>query len=337
MTDGSVAATARQMLFGFRTTHLLHVMAELGIADLLIGDARASADLAAELGAHPDALHRVLRALAQIGVLDQHPDGMFALTPIGDCFRSDRRDSLRPVARFWGSEMFQRSWGNMVHSVMTGETAFEHVFGVPVFEYLKAHPADAEIYHNGMAQNRSDATAATATSYDFAQFDTIIDVGGGTGSLLLEILQTYPQPRGVVFDLEHARLEAEAAIEASGLSDRVVFEAGDFFSAVPGGGDCYLMRQVVHDWDDAPAEAILRRCREVIPPDGRLILVEFLLPADGTPGMEAVMIDVTMLVRVGGRERTEAEYRTLLDRAGFHIARIISTPIRYVILECVPT
>jgi ubiquinone/menaquinone biosynthesis C-methylase UbiE len=232
--------------------------------------------------------------------------------------------------------MFQRSWGNLLHSVITGEPAFDHEFGVPAFAYLEDHPAAADVYHHGMAQNRGEATAATATAYDFATFDTIVDVGGGNGSLLLEILKTFPGPRGVVFDLEHARPDAGAAIEAAGLSGRVHFEAGDFFSAVPAGGDCYLLRQVIHDWDDARAETILRRCRQVIPPHGRLLLVELLLPAEGDPGVEAVMLDITMLVRVGGRERTEAEYRALLDRARFRLDRVIPTPVRFSILDCVP-
>jgi len=336
MVDGDPTVVARQLLMGFRGTHLLSVMAELGIADQLVAGPRRSVDLAAALGTHPDALHRVLRALAQLGVLDQSGDGRFALTPVGDCLRSDRVDSLRPVARFWGHEMLQRAWGNLHYSVMTGEPAFDHVFGTPAFAYLDDHPEAADVYHRGMAQLRGDATAATATAYDFARFGTIVDVGGGNGSLLVEILQTFPGLRGVVFDPEHARPDAEATIQAAGLSDRVQFEAGDFFSAVPAGGDCYLLRQVIHDWDDARAEAILRSCRKAIPAHGRLLLVELLLPPEGDPGMEPVMVDVTMLVRVGGRERTEAEYRALLERAGFHLDRIIPTPIRFTILDCMP-
>jgi hypothetical protein len=336
MADADPAVVARQLMMGFRGTHLLAVMAELGVADLLGEGPRASADLAADLGAHPDALHRILRALAQLGVLDQEANGRFALTPVGECLRSDRPDSLRPAVRFWGHEMFQRAWGNLLHTVMTGETAFDRVFGLPAFDYLETHPEAADIYHRGMAQIRGAATPAIAAAYDFESFGTIVDVGGGNGSLLAAILDAYPGPRGIIADLPHARPAAEEAIHAAGLGERARFEAVDFFAAVPPGGDCYLLRQVIHDWDDGRAEAILRNCRPAVPPHGRLLLIELLLPPESQLGLEEVMVDVTMLVRVGVRERTEAEYRTLLDRAGFRLDRVIPTSARHTILECLP-
>lgn len=336
MADVAPAAVARQLLMGFRGTDLLYVMAELEIADQLANGPLDSAELAARLDAHPDALHRVLRALAQLGVLDHQPDGRFALTPVGDCLRSDRADSLRPMARFWGHETIQRPWGNLLHSVRTGESAFLHIFGVPVFDYLETDPDLAAIYHDGMARMRAAATAAIPAAYDFAPFGTIVDVGGGNGSLLVEILHAFPQPRGIVFDLPHAREEAQAALQDAGLAERVRFDAGDFFAAVTTGGDCYLLRQVIHDWDDARADAILRTCRRAISPSGRLLLIELLLPDQGDPGLDAVMADVTMLVRVGGRERTAAEFGALLDGAGFRLDRVIRTSGPHTILECFP-
>ena len=334
--DADPTAAARRLLMGFRATHLLYVMAELGVADRLAGGPRDSADVAAELDAHPDALHQVLRALAQLGVLAQGQDGRFALTPVGDLLRSGRPDSLRSVARFWGHEMMQRAWGNLLHTVRTGETAFDHVFGVPAFDYLDAHPEAAAVYNAGMAQMRAAATAAVANDYDFAAFGTIVDVGGGNGSTLAAILRAYPGPRGVVADLPHARPAAEELLGEAGLADRASFEAVDFFVAVPAGGDCYLLRQVIHDWDDERAEAILRICRRAVPAHGRLLLVELLLPPEGEPGLEAVMIDVTMLARLGGRERTAAEYRALVERAGFRLEGVIPSPAGHAILECTP-
>ena len=334
MADRAPEAVARQLVMGFRGTHLLYVMAELGVADLLGAGPRTSADLAAELDANPDALHRVLRGLAQFGVLNQGTDDRFALTPIGDCLRSDRPDSLRPTARFWGHEMIQRAWGNLLHTVRTGETAFDHVYGMPAFAFLDANPDAAAVYNQFMA-NRPVAAPAVAAAYDFAPFGTIVDVGGGNGSLLAEILGAYPGPSGVIFDLPHSRPDAEETIRTAGLSDRVRFDGGDFFERVTAGADCYLLRSVIHDWDDSRAEAILRVCRHAISPPSRLIVIELLLPAAGDPGLEAVMLDVTMLARVGGRERTESEFRALLGRSGFRLERVIPTP-HHAILDCVP-
>jgi hypothetical protein len=334
MAAGTPEAVARHMIMGFRGTHLLRVMAELGVADLLAAGPRDSADLATELGADTDALHRVLRGLAQLGVLDQGSDDRFALTPVGDCLRSDRPDSLRPIARLWGHEMFQRAWGNLLHTVRTGETAFDHVYGMTAFAYLDANPDAAAIYNQFMA-NRPAAAPGVAAAYDFAPFTTIVDVGGGNGSLLAEILGAHPGPRGVIFDLPHARPDAEETIRTAGLSNRVRFDGGDFFEGVTAGGDCYILRQVIHDWDDARSETILGNCHAAIPSHGRLLLVEMLLPAGGNPGLEPVMTDITMLARVGGRERTEAEFRALLARSGFRLDRVI--PVHHqTILESTP-
>lgn len=268
MADNSPATVARELAMGFRGSQLLFVMAELGIADQLAGGPLDSSDLATRLNAAPDALHRVLRALAQFGVLEYGADGCFALTSVGDCLRSDRPDSLRPVARFWGHEMFQRSWGNLLHTVVTGETAFNHIFGMPAFDYLERHPDASAIYNPGMAKLQASTTPAIAAAYDFGAFDTIIDVGGGNGSLLAGILQAHPGPRGIVFDLPHARAEAEETLQRAGLAERACFKAGDFFDAVPTGGDCHILRQVIHDWNDKKAEAILLRCREALPASG---------------------------------------------------------------------
>ena len=335
MTDTTPALAAQQLLLGFRGTHLLYVMAELGIADLLDAGPRDSSDLAAHLGADPDALHRVLRAIAQLGVLELGRDGRYTLTPVGDCLRSDRPDSLRPIARLWGHEMFQRAWGGLLHTVRTGETAFDHVYGMSAFAYLDANPDAAAVYNQFMAK-RAAAAPAVATAYDFAPFSTIVDVGGGNGSLLAEILRAHPEPRGVIFDLPHSRPDAEESIRTFGLGDRVQFDGGDFFERVTTGGDCYLLRSVIHDWNDARSEAILRNCRRAMMPHGRLLLIEMRLPDDGDPGLEAVMIDITMLARVGGRERTESEFRALLDRTGFRLERLIPTAGPLTIFDCVP-
>jgi SAM-dependent methyltransferase len=337
MSDPDPAVVARQLLMGFRGTHLLFVAAELGVADVLQHGPLAVDEIAARLAARRDPLRRVLRALAQLGVLTEASDGWFSLTPVGDCLRTDRPESLRPLARFWGHEMMQRAWGALLHTIMTGETAFDHALGMSAFTYLQSHPDAAAIYHDGMAKIQLSETNAVIDAYEFPPSGTIVDVGGGNGSLLAAVLQTVPATDGVVFDLPNAQSDVEATIRRAGLSDRIRFEPGDFFTEVTADGDCYLLRQIIHDWDDDDAVAILRSCRRAIAPAGRLLIVELILPPEGADSLEAVMIDVTMLVRLGGRERTAVQYATLLEEAGFNLDRVISTAGRQSVLECSPT
>ena len=251
---------------GFRGTHLLYVAAELGVADVLQEGPAAADEIAARLGAQRDPLHRVLRALAQLDVLAEASDGRFSLTPVGDCLRTDRPGSLRPLARFWGHEMMQRAWGSLLHTIMTGETAFDHAVGMSAFAYLQSHPDAAAIYHDGMAKIQTMETNAVIDAYEFPPCGTIVDVGGGNGSLLAAILQTVPATGGVVFDLPNAQADVEATIRTAGLTDRVRFEPGDFFTEVTADGDCYLLRQIIHDWEDDDAITILRTCRRAIAP-----------------------------------------------------------------------
>ena len=336
MSDDDPAGVAHQLLMGFRGTHLLYVAAELGVADVLQEGPVTVDEIATRLGAHRDPLHRVLRALAQLGVLAEASDGRLSLTPVGDCLRTDRPGSLRPLARFWGHEMMQRAWGSLLHTIMTGETAFDHALGMSAFAYLQSHPDAAAIYHDGMAKIQVLETNAVIDAYEFPPCGTIVDVGGGNGSLLAAILQTVPATGGVVVDLPNAQSDVEATIRTAGLTDRVRFEPGDFFTEVTAGGDCYLLRQIIHDWEDDDAMTILRTCRRAIAPDGRLLIIELILPPEGTDSLDAVMIDVTMLVRLGGRERTAAQYATLLEKTGFNLDRVLTTAGRQAILECSP-
>jgi SAM-dependent methyltransferase len=232
--------------------------------------------------------------------------------------------------------MMQRAWGSLLHTVMTGETAFDHALGMSAFEYLQSHPDAAAIYHDGMDKIQALETSAVINAYDFPPVGTIVDVGGGNGSLLAAILQTVPETRGVVFDLPNAQSDVEATIRTAGLTERIRFEPGDFFAELTAGGDCYLLRQIIHDWEDEDAVTILRSCRRAIAADGRLLIIELILPPEGASSLEAVMLDVTMLVRLGGRERTAAQYATLLNAAGFDLDRVVKTIGRQSILECSP-
>ncbi len=335
-TDPGAHETVRQLIMGFRATQLIAAAAEFGLADLLADGPRGSAELADLAGAHPDALHRVLRALAQLGVVAMLDDGRFSLTPLGQALRTDGPGSLHPVARFWGTEVSQRPWLALQHSIRTGETAFDHVLGMNTFEYLEAHPGQAAIFNDGMTSLTIQATAAVIAAYDFSPLGTIVDVGGGNGTLIAAILRAHPEPRGVVFDLPHSREGALQYLRDQKLADRCEFVGGDFFESVPTGGDAYLLKWIIHDWDDRRSVALLRTCRRAMTPDSRLLLVERLLPTGNQPAPDAVFADVTMLVSTGGRERTEAEYRALLEAADLRLVWIVPTTTPFSVLESMP-
>jgi hypothetical protein len=335
-TDTRARETLRQLIMGFRATDLIATAAELGLADLLADGPRSSAELAERAEAHPDALHRALRALAELGIVERHDDGRFALSPLGQGLRSDVPGSLHAIARFWGHEYNRRPWLGMAHSVRTGEPAVEHVFGMNWVEYLSAHPDVAAIFNAGMTGFTAQATAAVVAAYDFGSFDTIVDIGGGNGTLIAAVLEAYPDACGIVFDLPHVRDDAVQRLMAAGLASRCEFVGGDFFEAVPAGAGAYLLKWVLHDWDDRRCIAILRSCRRAMAAAGRVVIVERLLPADNTPAPDAVFGDVTMLVHTGGRERTAAEYRALLEAADLRLTRIVPTTTAYSLLEAAP-
>ena len=333
----SPADALRRMVLGFRTSCLLYVAAELGLADHLADGPMDSAELAALAGADPGALRRLLRALVQVGACRMAEGGRFGLTPLGECLRSDAPGSQRALARLFGHDAFWRAWGQLLHSVRTGETAFDHALGHGIFAHLAAEPEYVPRFNAGMAGSSPAVTAALVAAYDFGRFGTVVDVGGGTGSLLTAILRAHPGPRGVLFDLPHSRERGEAAVADAGLAGRCVFAGGDFFAGVPSGGDAYLLKLILHDWDDERALAILEQCRRAMPPAGTLLVLEHVLPPDDDqPALNAVMMDITMLVIVGGRERTAAEFDRLFAQAGFRLTRVISTAAPLSIIEGVP-
>jgi hypothetical protein len=335
-TDTSARESLRQLIRGFRATDLIATAAEFGLADLLADGPRSSAELAERAAAHPDALHRVLRALAHLGVVEQRDDGRFALTAVGHGLRTDVPGSLHAIARFWGHEYMRRPWLGLAHSVRTGEPAFDRVFGMNWVEYLSTHPEAAAIFNAGMTGLTAPITAAVVAAYDFSSFGTIADIGGGNGTLIAAVLEANPEARGIVFDLPHVRDDAQQRLAAAGMGDRCAFVGGDFFEAVPDGADAYLLKWILHDWDDRRCVAILRCCRRAMTASGRVVIVERVLPADNAPAPDAVFGDITMLVHTGGRERTEAEYGALLAAADLRLTRVVPTTTAYSLLEAAP-
>lgn len=326
----------RRLIDGFQVSQAIHVAAVLGIADHLKDDARTSDELAQATGSHPESLYRVLRALAAVGLFHEDGDRRFSLTELGSRLRSDDAEPVGGWAAWIGQPSYWQAWGNLLHSVKTGETAFRHLNGMDVWEYRAQHPEVSAAFDRAMtSRSRRDADAIIA-SYDFGRFKRIVDVGAGQGALISKILAKHPDVHGVVFDQPHVVTRAEQTVRAAGVAERCDVVGGNFFKAVPKGGDAYLMRDILHDWEDAEVLAILRSCRQSIEPQGKLLVIERLL---GKPneGPDAKFSDLNMLVSPGGRERTREQYAALFAATGFRLSDTRSVGMDYSIIEAVPT
>ncbi|HET6575432.1 MAG TPA: methyltransferase [Fimbriiglobus sp.] len=317
-------AALTQLVFGFSVSMSLSAAAKLRLADKLAEGPQSVADLARTTKTHAPSLYRMLRALASVGVFVEQPDGRFAQTPMSELLRTGVRGSLRGIADFSGSEWSWKAWGAFLHSIRTGETAFDHVFGEPCFDYLAKHPDESAVFNEAMTGFSSNDAPAVAEAYDFSKFGTVVDVGGGHGVLLTTILKAFTTVRGVVYDAPHVVEGAKEAIRAAGLADRCRTEGGDFFKAVPAGGDAYLMKHIIHDWPDDRATTILKNCRKAVNPGGKLLLVEAVIKPGNEPDL-GKLIDLEMLVLPSGRERTEVEYAKLFAGAGWRLTRVVPT------------
>jgi hypothetical protein len=317
-------------------SYVVVVAAELGVADLLASGPHSIAELSAATGADAQALYRVLRALASRGLFREDGEKRFSLTPLADPLRQDAPQSVRSQALWSGSEAYRRTWGDLAYSVRTGEPAFVHVYGKPFFDYLAEQPAFARIFNDVMTSASSDEGAAIAAGHDFSGYRRIVDVGGGHGALLAAVLDRYPGPLGVLFDLPEVVETAHGTIDRHIAAGRVVKVAGDFCEAVPPGADAYLLKWIIHDWDDEAAIRILTNCRTVMAPTGKVLLVEVVIPEGAADSDAAARLDMAMLVFTGSRERTEGEYRDLLQRAGLTLLKSGPTASPFSILEATP-
>jgi hypothetical protein len=313
----------------------IHAAAALGIADVLAGGAKSSADVARAVGAQPAALHRLLRALVALELCTVTSEGTFTLTPLGGCLRSDSRDSVRAWALLLGSEQHWRSWGRLVDCIRTGRSVPE-LEGRNTWVEPSGDPAASAVFNQAMVQLTRHIAAAVAVAYDFTGLRTLVDVGGGYGALLPPILKAHPQLRAIVFDLPRCRDGARSLAEKTGLAERCEFVGGDFFTDALPAADAYIVKSVIHDWDDERSVALLRRIREAMPPEARLLVVEPIVPEEpGSSEFDAMLAhtDLNMLVVTGGRERTEAEFRGLVERAGLRVTRLVPTPATLAIIE----
>ena len=343
MTDTKQAAEAPppphvqliQMVTGNWVSRILYVAAKLELADRIGGGAKSAAELAPETGMHAPSLHRVMRALAGLGVLTERESGKFALTPLGEALRKDAPGSGWASVLTLGGPLFWRAWEEILYSVQTGKTAFEKVHGMPAFDYLAEHPDEASLFSQTMVGIHGPETPAVAAAYDFSRFRTVVDVGGATGNMVAAILSRHPNVRGVLYDLPHVVRDAPELLKAHGVADRVTIEAGSFFDRVPSGGDAYILSHVIHDWSEKQCLDILGHCRRAMGPQARLLIVEMVLPP-GDAFHPGKLLDITMLVMPGGEERTPAEYGELLGKAGFRLERVVPTDSPVSVVEAVP-
>ena len=330
--EAAAAQLLNQIATGYMVSAALQVALKLEIADRLVNGPRPVSELARDAGVHEDRLYRVLRALASVGVFEEPPtpgqagpSRTFALNlPARMLCKGPR--SMHDMGVFITSPLHFRIYAEMLHSVQTGQPAVEKVTGAPVFEFFPANPEYSALFNNAMTAFSAAVIPAVLEAYDFSGIDVLVDVAGGHGRVLTSILQRYPAMRGVLFDLDHVVAGARPLLQASGVADRVRTEPGDFFTAVPAGGDAYIMKHIIHDWDDEQALTILRNIRRQLDgrPQGRVILVESVIPADSSPNF-GKLIDLEMMLMPGGRERTEAEFTSLFERAGFSQVRVVPT------------
>jgi ubiquinone/menaquinone biosynthesis C-methylase UbiE len=326
--------TLFQMISGFWLACAIYVAAELGLADRVEDQPRTATELAVATGTHAPSLYRILRALANAGVFAEDEDGRFALTPLGASLRSNVPGSLRAFARLHLGGEHYLAWGDLLYSVKTGENAFHHAFGVPLWQYYAQHPENAGTFDEAMATLTEITRNAVLTSYDFSSSGKIVDIGGGRGSLIASILKAYPDMRGVLFDMPRVIAWARHRFAEEGVVDRCDFVAGDFFESVPSGGDTYILKWIIHDWDAEHAIAILKNCHRAMAENGKLLLVETIIPHAGESHISK-LLDLNMMVIAGGRERTGDEYEVLLKAAGFRLSRIIPTPSSMSVIEAV--
>lgn len=321
-----------QVAFGAMMTQALAVAAKLGVADLLAARPQTIGELAAATKTHERSLYRVLRSLASIGIFAETEPQVFENTPYSEPLRADAPNSLRNGAIFMGEEWHWRVWGDMLYSVETGKPAWGHIHGVEVFDYFAANPQQAEIFNNAMTDMSASIAPAVVEAYDFSGFNTLVDIAGGHGYLLAHILKANPTVKGILFDVPSVIAGAGAFFEKEGVAERVGKTAGDFFSAVPKNADAYIMKHIIHDWDDERAAKILRNIQQSMAENGKVLIVEVVVPEGNEPHQSKVL-DLEMLVSPGGVERTAGEYSELLAAAGLRLTRIVPTKSPFSIIE----
>ncbi|WP_225812476.1 acetylserotonin O-methyltransferase [Streptomyces spinosus] len=311
------------LLAGGWLAQAVSAVAELGVADALADGPRSVHDLAAATGTHAPSLHRLLRTAADAGLLEELDDQAFALTELGQALREDSPGSLRNFAIWTGLPAERHAWTGLADAVRTGRTAFPDVHGTSVWDYLGEHPDILTVFDKAMTEASRGIIAPVVAAYDFGAFRTVVDVGGGRGALLAAVLDANPGVSGTLYDRPEVVSQAEDTLRAAGVRDRVRLVGGDFFDTVPGGGDAYVLSNIIHDWDDELSRRILRNCRTALGDDGRVLLVEAVLLERPRPTPTVSLMDLDMLLVAGGKQRTAGEFEVLLEKSGLRLTRIV--------------
>ena len=325
-----------ELAMGSMVTQALYAAARLGIAEQLQDGPLAPDVIAQRVGAHAGAVERLLRLLASHGVFEAGEDGAYALTPMADALRAEHPMSMRDIAVLMGDPTHWEDWSHLIDSVVTGEASLPKHRGMGAFEYLEQHPEYGEVFIRGMGNMSDTETWPVLAAYDFTQFETVVDFCGGRGGLLAGILQQAPQTHGILSDPRVGTNGAAAFLAEQGVAERCLTHAGGLFDQVVQGGDAYVLKHIVHDWPEEQALQILRNVRAAITPGGRLLLVEMVLPEGGNEPHAGKLVDLWLMLLVGGRERTASQYADLLARAGFRLERVVETASSVSVVEAVP-
>jgi hypothetical protein len=328
------AADVRELIAGFRVAMMVGVVAELGIADILHRGSKSAEDLARETKTHAPSLYRILRTLASNGVFEEDESHHFRQTPVSELLRSDAPGSQRELARSLVREMSWRPNGQMLETVRTGKTGMELAFGMELWDYLSKHPTEEKAFNDRMSSNTRREAAEITKAYNFSNAASLVDLGGGEGVLLAAILNANPGAQGALFEQASVIAAAKRNLTPD-VARRIEFVTGDFFKAVPEARDIYILKNIIHDWDDDRSVAILSNCRKAMKNDSKVLIIEGVVPAGNVSSPTKIM-DINMLVMTGGRERTEAEHRALLTEAGLRLNRVVPVTPSTSIVEAVP-
>ncbi len=323
-----------QMATGYWVSQAIYVAAKLGIADLLKGGPQSCVALATATGADAVSLFRLMRALASVGVFSHVRRDCFALSRLAESLQTDTPGSLKAMVMTIG-EIHYQACANLLHSIQTGSPAFNHVFRTSLFNYLQQHADAADTFNQGMTNLSSMLAYAVLMAYDFTGISSVVDIGGGEGKLLRKILELNPEMRGTVLDIPATIETTNQELSDDTCGRRCSYIAGDFFESLPPGADAYLLCGVIHDWDDNRVITILRNCRRAMTKNGRLLLVDMLVPDTDSKSFSK-LLDLNMLVMTGGRERTQAEFCGLLDASDYRLTRIVPTMAPQSVIEAVP-
>ncbi len=316
-------AQMMQMITGFWTSCCIYTAAKLNIADHLADNPQTASQLAETTHSHSPSLYRVLRALSGVGIFNEDENGTFSNTPLGDTLKTDVPGSMKAMALAQLGDHYN-AWGNLLYSVKTGNIAFDYVEDMSVWKYYETHPEEGVNFMKAMAGLTGAVIMNVLPAYDFTPFKTIVDIGGGNGALLMAVLNVSPKAKGVVFDEEYVTNETRAGIAAKGLNNRCEAVGGSFFDFVPKDADCYLMKMVLHDWDDEKSLKIITNCHNAMKNGSKLLILESVIPGKNTPHPGKFM-DINMLAMTGGKERTEKEFASLIEQAGLRFSKVIST------------